>query len=837
MGARPYKKGLRTKIVLALLVVGFVPVIVGLVITYWNGTFRLRELMGHNFQGLAREASRKTDLVLDREIESKKHLAITTDIKRAIKESNQIYSGLSEQEIKERLAQMNHRWEGEDHAFKEGILLKESSVFLRNYMLTKGVRYPGFFATDEKGAIVASANGFPGFLHNQESWWKEAYNDGVGKVYIGDLYFNEKAETWAINIAVPVMDEEKRKAIGVLVVFHDVRTLIQPSIQDIRFGETGHAMLIDSIGRVLTCPVMATGSFLTDKMLVTTVTSTTPGWVIAEDDGHGGHNSIIGFSPAVGSSEITLNSTGKRWHTFIRQDPRELYAPINTLLLSVSLSGIVLIGFVAAMGVFFSEKLARPIKALHDGAEEIGKGNLDVKLNIKTNDEIEQLAEEFNRMAEKLKGSYSTLEQKVNDRTRQLTTLNMIATTTNRSLDLQEILENSLDKIIEVMDFQAGAIRFLEAAQGKLVLRVSRGLPPDFIQNYKEISVHEMIAGQVATSGRPLTIEDAKDSLHSNTPIFKLGFVSVVAIPLKSKEKVLGTLTGASRAPRHFTQQDIELLTSIGNQLGIAIENATLYSQTRAMVDQLKETDRFKSEFFTNISHELRTPLTSIIGYSELLLDEITEHGSAKQEEYIANIQSSGTHLLEIISNLLDLSKIRAGKMEIHFGEFSMRNHIMSCIKVVTPLAARKGQHLESKIESGSLMINADEVKVKQVLFNLLSNAIKFTPHGGFITVEAQSLEWQGQPAVKVSVIDTGIGLKPEDLPNIFEEFRQADSSYTREYPGTGLGLPIAKRFVDMHGGRLDVESKFGEGSRFTFYLPSRFELEKTAEIGEPEAV
>jgi signal transduction histidine kinase len=325
-----------------------------------------------------------------------------------------------------------------------------------------------------------------------------------------------------------------------------------------------------------------------------------------------------------------------------------------------------------------------------------------------------------------------------------------------------------------------------------------------------------------------LTIEDAKDSSHSDAPIFKLGFVSVVAIPLKSKEKVLGTLTGASRAPRHFTQQDMELLTSIGNQLALAIENATLYSQTRAMVDQLKETDRFKSEFFTNISHELRTPLTSIIGYSELLLDEMVEQCNLKQGEYITNIQSSGTHLLEIISNLLDLSKIRAGKMEVHFGEFSIRNHIMSCIKTVTPLAAAKGQHLETKFEDGKLMINGDEVKVKQILFNLLSNAIKFTPSGGFITVEANSLEWQGQPAVKVSVIDTGIGIKPEDSPMIFEEFRQADSSYTRQYPGTGLGLPIVKQFVEMHGGQLEMESQFGKGSRFTFYLPSRIEPEKS---------
>jgi len=830
-----HKKGLRTKIVLAMLIVGFIPVLVGLVITYWNGTFRLRESMGENFQGLGREAARKTDLVIEREIEGKKHLSITTDIRLVIETSNQAYRGLTEQTTQDRLAKLKNQWEGQDHGLKENILLSNASVLLRNYMVTKGVKYIAFFVTDEKGAVVASVNGFPDYIHSQEAWWKEAYNDGLGKVYIGDLYFSEKAQAWAINIAVPVIDEEKRKAIGILAVFHDVRTLLQPSIHDIRFGETGHAMLIDSSGRVLTCPVMPTGSMLQDKMLVSNVISSTPGWVMARDDGHGGIDSIIGFAPTLETSEITMNSTGKKWHSFIRQDPKELYAPINSLLLSVSFSGIILIGFVAVMGVFLSKRLARPIQILHEGAEEIGKGNLDVKLNIRTNDEIEQLANEFNRMAEKLKESYSTLEQKVAERTRQLTALNIIATTTNRSLELQEILENTLDKILEVLQFQAGAIRLLNPAQDKLVLKVSRGLSPDFVQKYKEIDPRDMIAGQVATSGFPVIIEDSQRMPYSESPIFKMGFVSLVAIPLKTKDKVVGTLTGASRVARSFTPQDLELLTSIGNQLSIAIENATLYTQTRAVVEQLKEADRFKSEFLSNISHELRAPLTSIIGYSELLLDQITGELNRRQQEYIANIQGSGTHLLEIINNLLDLSKIRAGKMETHFGEFSMRNLISGCIKAVTPLAAKKGQDLEARIEEGSLMINADEIKVKQILLNLLSNAIKFTHHGGSIAVEAHSSTLDEQPAIEVSVIDTGIGIKQEDLPKVFEEFKQADSSYTRQYPGTGLGLPIAKRFVEMHGGQIKVESQFGKGSRFTMILPRRIEPEKVVEKTTPE--
>lgn len=836
MRVGPHKKGLRTKIVLAMLIVGFIPMLVGLVIAYWNGTLRLRESMGKNFQGLATEASRKADLVIEREIEGKKHLSITTDIRAAIEASNQSYQGLSTQNVKERLAQMKNRWEGGDQSLREGILLVNASVYLRNYMVTKGGKYIAFFATDQEGAIVASVNGYPGYIYSQEDWWKETYNDGLGKVYIGDLYFSEKAQAWAINIAVPVMDERTRKVIGVLAVFHDVQGLLKRPIHDIRFGKTGHAMLIDSNGRVLTCPFLATG-LLMEKKLAANVTSPTPGWVMAEDDGHGGKDSIIGFSPAVETSEITANSTGKRWHSFIRQDPKELYAPINSLLLSVSLSGIFLIGFVAFMGVVISKKLAKPIQVLQEGAEEIGKGNLDVKLNIRTNDEIEQLANGFNRMAEKLKESYSTLEQKVDERTRQLTALNMIATTTNRSLELQEILGSTLDKVLEVMQFQAGAIRLLDATEEKLVLQVSRGLPSDFIQKYKEVSAGEMIAGQVALSGRPVIIEDAQKFPQPVSPIMDLGFVSIVAIPLKSKDKVLGTLTGASRAPRSFSPQDLELLVSIGNQLSIAIENATLYTKAKAMVEQLKETDRFKSEFFSNISHELRAPLTSIIGYSELLLDRITGELNTKQGEYISNIEGSGAHLLGIINNLLDLSRIRAGKMEIHFGEFSLRNLVLSCIKAVTPLASKKGQNLESRIEEGSLMINADEIKVKQILINLLSNAGKFTHHGGSIMIDARSSLLDGQPAVEVSVTDNGIGIKQEDRHKIFEEFRQADSSYTREYPGSGLGLPITKQFVEMHGGQIRVESQFGKGSRFAFVLPKRIEPERSVQEEVPEAV
>lgn len=823
------KKGLRKKIVLAFLTVGLIPVMTGLFLTLWNGTLKLRESMGENFQGLAMEASRKTDLAIEMEIVNKQHLTTTQEIRRAIDDSNQSYEGLSVEQIHERLNELKNQWEdGEDRSFREKILRMNTSGYLQDYMLTNDERYIAFFVTDEKGAIIASTNGFPGFIHSQEVWWQKTYNNGRGKIYIGELYFDEKANANVINIAVPVFDEKREKAIGVLAVFHDVRRLLAPFITVTRFGKTGHTMLINSDGKVLACPVMPTGIFLPDKMLVASVTSSTPRWALAEDDGHGGRDSIIGFAPVVKISNITVDSTGKSWHSFIRQDPKELYAPINSLLFSVSVSGIILTGLVGAMGVILSQRLIRPIEVLHQGAETIAKGNLDVKVSIQTNDEIEQLAHEFNHMAQKLKESYSTLEQKVADRTKELSALNRIATTINQSLDIQKISQNTLDKILEVMQSDAGTIRLWDTSETKLILLVSRGLPRDFIQRYQEIPVGDMIAGRVAKSGYPLILKDAHRFSQLGSPLFELGFASLISIPLKSKDKVVGTLTVASRAICHYNRQDLDLLTSIGHQLSVAIENATLYTETRTMVEQLKETDRFKSAFFSNMSHELRTPLTSIIGYSEFLLERIGGELNTKQEDAIRNIQSSGGLLLEIINNLLDLSKIRARKMELHFGEFSMRSLVLNCMKAVSPLASKKGQTLGSMIEEGSLIINADEVKVKQVLLNLLSNAIKFTHHGGTIFLDAHTSKLDGRHAVEVSIVDTGIGIKHENLNKIFEEFSQVDTSYTREHGGTGLGLPIAKQFMEMHGGQIRVESQFGKGSRFTLVLPGRIDPENT---------
>jgi signal transduction histidine kinase len=231
---------------------------------------------------------------------------------------------------------------------------------------------------------------------------------------------------------------------------------------------------------------------------------------------------------------------------------------------------------------------------------------------------------------------------------------------------------------------------------------------------------------------------------------------------------------------------------------------------------QLEQSSRYKSEFLANMSHELRTPLNAIMGFSEILLDATMNLTAGERTEFLRNIHSSGQHLLGLINDILDLAKIEAGKMDLHTEEMRVTEALQEVTAILDPMARQQGLQLRTVGVAGAGAIKADRSKFKQVLYNLLSNAVKFTPAPGTITVSLTDSPEQ----LTVSVEDTGIGMKPEDLPKLFREFEQIDGSYTRRYQGTGLGLALCRRFVEMHGGRIWAESEFGKGSIFTFTIP-----------------
>jgi signal transduction histidine kinase len=223
-----------------------------------------------------------------------------------------------------------------------------------------------------------------------------------------------------------------------------------------------------------------------------------------------------------------------------------------------------------------------------------------------------------------------------------------------------------------------------------------------------------------------------------------------------------------------------------------------------------------KSEFLANMSHELRTPLNAVIGFSEALSERMFGELNDKQAEYVEDIHASGHHLLSLINDILDLAKIEAGRMELELGRFDIVGPLTAALTLVKERAARGGVALESEIDADVDSIVGDERKFKQILINLLTNAIKFTPESGTVRLSVGS----GDAKVVIAVSDTGVGIADDDQEAIFEEFRQVGSDYDRVAEGTGLGLPLARRFVEMHGGQIDVTSELGKGSTFTFWLP-----------------
>jgi len=278
----------------------------------------------------------------------------------------------------------------------------------------------------------------------------------------------------------------------------------------------------------------------------------------------------------------------------------------------------------------------------------------------------------------------------------------------------------------------------------------------------------------------------------------------------------MGALTIYRRRTGDFAPETVNLLRTFATQSVLAIQNARLFREIETKGRELEAANRHKSEFLANVSHELRTPLNAIIGFSEVLQERLFGELNEKQAEYTDDILSSGRHLLSLINDILDLSKIEAGRMELEITTFDLPLAIENALLLVRERASRHGIKLDRVIDERLGDFTGDERKVKQILVNLLSNAVKFTPEGGQIKVESGL----GDSAVIVSVTDTGIGIAKEDQEAIFEEFRQASGNYAQKREGTGLGLTLTRKFVEMHGGKIWVESEIAKGSKFTFTLP-----------------
>jgi signal transduction histidine kinase len=390
-------------------------------------------------------------------------------------------------------------------------------------------------------------------------------------------------------------------------------------------------------------------------------------------------------------------------------------------------------------------------------------------------------------------------------------------------LDADRVLDLITAQAIELLRCDASGLYTYDQARGGLTVHRGIHLDPELTRDLVLIP-GEGVAGGAFQERRPVWTRDrladpslqyspAADALiHAKAPR------AYLAVPILSRGEVFGVLVDYFLEPHDFTPEEIQLLSTLADHAAIAIENVRLLDEIRMKSRALEAASRHKSEFLANMSHELRTPLNAIIGFSEVLAERMFGDVNEKQAEYLQDILASGRHLLSLINDILDLSKVEAGKLELELGRFHLPTALDNALTLVRERATRHGITLSQTVDEQVADVVADERKVKQILLNLLSNAVKFTPQGGHVGVAATVSDG----VVTIAVSDTGIGIAPDDQEAVFAEFRQVGRDGARKEEGTGLGLTLAKRFVELHGGRIWVQSQVGQGSTFAFTLPVR---------------
>jgi len=491
--------------------------------------------------------------------------------------------------------------------------------------------------------------------------------------------------------------------------------------------------------------------------------------------------------------------------------------------------------------------ISRPLSELQNSATAIAQGDLETFIDTSSNDEIGSLAKDFDIMRSSLKQLFGelteskdkleeysrTLEQQVEARTRELArsveelkALGEVSQAVSSTLNLQKVLATIVSHAVELSGTESGAIYEFDETSELFQLRATHKMSRELMQAIREarVKLGESALGAAGVKREAVQIPDIRE--EPDYPLREIierdGFRALLAVPLLREDRLIGGLVVRRRTPGQFQQETVDLIQTFATQSALAIQNARLFREIENKGRELEIASKHKSEFLANMSHELRTPLNAILGYTELILDKIYGDVPENIQEVLERVETNGRHLLGLINNVLDLSKIEAGQLTLSISDYSMKEVVETVVTAVESLAAEKNLELKVAVSAEMAYGKGDEQRLSQVFLNLVGNAIKFTEVGG-VKVEVAA----ANDNFLVSVADTGPGLSEADQQMIFEEFHQADGSSTREKGGTGLGLAISKRIVEMHGGRIWVESSLGQGSTFWFTVPVRVERQR----------
>jgi signal transduction histidine kinase/CheY-like chemotaxis protein/HAMP domain-containing protein len=492
---------------------------------------------------------------------------------------------------------------------------------------------------------------------------------------------------------------------------------------------------------------------------------------------------------------------------------------IRELSTFVSLTNILSALFAVALGFFMTRSLTTPIRLLKEGTQNIMAGTFQ-PIALHRTDELGQLAMDFNKMSVMLGNNYTRLKA-----------YSELVTALNRHSDMEAVETESLRLLCQHSRASVGALYIGSEDDSRLYLAAGYALK-ERGGAAKTLGFGEGIPGQCALERKVLEISNIPPAsgFAIDTGLVEVPPVCIIAVPILFQEKLLGVLVLGSM--RSFDELEKEIINNSVPQLGVAITNAQNFEASQKLSreigmkndelngknTELEKAYRVKSDFLASMSHELRTPLNSVIGFSSVLLGPNGDPLTPDQRMGLEKILKNGRHLLQLINDILDFSKIESGRMSVNIESDEVQNIILGSVTAVESMMKAKDLALIQNIQPELPVLQTDVLKIKQILVNLLSNAVKFTEKGD-ITITAS----KNGPMISVAVKDSGIGIKKEDYGNVFEEFQQIDSSNTRKYKGTGLGMPISRRLARFLGGDVVLESEFGKGSTFTLTIPSTY--------------
>jgi signal transduction histidine kinase/CheY-like chemotaxis protein/HAMP domain-containing protein len=826
------------------------------------------------------------------------------------------------------------------------------------------------------------------------------------KVYYGPVYFRRESEPY-MTLAIA----GTRRDAGVSVAEVNLK-LIWDVVSQIKVGERGHAYVVDAQGRLIAHPDISLVLRNTDMSKLAQVRAAragasgaagdNPAETVQEAENIEGRKVLTAYAPVAPLG----------WLMFVELPAEEAYAPLYAALKRLALVLLGALGFAVLAGMFLAGRMVGPIQALQTGAARIGRGDLSQRITIKTGDELEALADQFNDMAGQLQESYSGLEKKVEQRTHELSesleqqtatsevlrvissspgdlkpvfetmlanatrlceaefgnlwlregdifravamhglniewlerapvmdprdhpavplarlartkevvhvtdfsadqayierdprivalvesagarsllavpmlkegeligaiaiyrqevrpftekqidlvsnfasqaviaienvrlltelrartdelgqsveelrALGEVTQAVNSTLDLQTVLSTIVSKAVQLSDTDAGSIYVHDEAQQEFQLQANYGMSDDLIAALKDH--HLDISGSVARTakhGEPVQFPDMRTEppVPANELMLQAGYRARLLVPLMRFNEVMGALVVRRKAPGEFSRNTIDLLRTFAAQSVLAIQNARLFQEIEEKGHQLELASQHKSQFVASMSHELRTPLNAIIGLTEMMVTNAARFGTEKASEPLKRVHRAGQHLLGLINQVLDLSKIEAGKLELNPESVNLAPLIDEVVGTARQLAQQNKNKLVVEAQEKLGMLTVDPMRLRQILLNLLSNACKFTTQGEvklWVRKVADGRNW-----VEFAVADTGIGMTAEQQAKLFEEFTQADSSTARRYGGTGLGLAITRKLARMMGGDVTVQSEPGKGSIFSVRLPA----------------